>query len=94
MNKVYSSSKSRKGKLPWELPEVKRSFNGTIFSQRFLSITIDEIHEFRNMGMKYFGALGVLRQGVLKFGLTGTPLLTSPKARIGFFCLNWFQLIW
>jgi len=50
-----------------------------MFHQRYLTVTIDEMHELRNPGVKYFGALRLFQQAIFRFGLTGTPLLTSPR---------------
>jgi hypothetical protein len=76
-------SKLDKGKRPWELPRPKRlNTEGTVFHQRFLTITLDEMHTLRNLGIKYFAGLRLFHQGVVKLGLTGTPLLTSPRVRL------------
>jgi hypothetical protein len=86
MQQVYLS-KQRKGSDPWDLPDQKPGCDteGTIFSHRYLSITIDEVHAMRNTGVKYFSALRIFKQGVLKLALTATPLLTAPKVRIFFY---------
>lgn len=78
MNHVYSSRVTNR-QWPWELPKQKRHTEGTIFHQKFLSITIDEIHEMRTLGTRHYAALRIMQQGTLKLGLTGTPLQTSPK---------------
>jgi len=52
---------------------------GSLFDQHYLTVTIDEIHELRNPGVKHFAALRLFQQALVRFGLTGTPLLTVPK---------------
>jgi hypothetical protein len=66
-------------KKPSELPERTRSLEGTLFSQNYLTVSLDEAHEMRNLGPKYYSALTALKQGRIKLALTATPLLTSPK---------------
>jgi hypothetical protein len=48
-------------------------------------VTIDEVHEMRNVGVKYYAALRVMQQGMIKLALTATPLLTAPKVSIWIF---------
>jgi hypothetical protein len=75
-------SKLEKGQRPWELPRKKRaSMEGTLFGLRWFVVIIDELHIFRNPGTKYFGVMRIFEQGVVKLGLTGTPLLTATKVR-------------
>lgn len=78
MSKAYRSKLS-KGKRPWELPPKKGSLDNTLFEQRFLSVSVDEIHQMRNPGTKHFGVLRIFQQAILKLAMTGTPLLTGPK---------------
>jgi hypothetical protein len=52
----------------------------TLFGQEYLSIVVDEAHNFRNHGPKHFAALAILEKAVVRLPLTGTPLQTSPKA--------------
>lgn len=66
-------------KKPSQLPEPTRSLEGTLFNQKYLTVLLDEAHEMRNLGPKYFSALRALKQGGIKLALTATPLLTSPK---------------
>jgi hypothetical protein len=77
---VYQA-KSVKGARPWQLPnkKLKGTENGTVFSQRFLSVTFDEVHNVRNLGPKHYSCLRVFQQGIVKLALTATPLLTGPK---------------
>jgi hypothetical protein len=79
MQRIYLS-KQKKPAQPWDLPPAKKPDpEGTIFSQRFLTVVIDEVHEMRNLGLKYFSGLRLFKQGDLKLALTATPLLTAPK---------------
>lgn len=55
------------------------SLDGTIFNGRYLSALLDEGHEMRNIGVKYYAALRALMQASIKVVLTATPLLTSPR---------------
>jgi hypothetical protein len=80
MQRMYQS-KAGKGKRPWELPVMKVGMTeGTVFHQRFLTVTVNEMHEMCNIGVKYYAALHIFQQAEVKLGLTATPLLTSPKA--------------
>jgi superfamily II DNA or RNA helicase len=77
---LIHQSRAAKGKRPWEFPPMKCSTTeGTIFHQKFLTVTIDEMHDLRNIGIKYYGAMRIFQQAKVKLGLTATPLLTSPK---------------
>ncbi|KAM6490053.1 P-loop containing nucleoside triphosphate hydrolase protein [Amanita muscaria] len=78
MKRVYENE-ARKGQRPWEYPDQKRSLDGSVFSQRFLTVVIDEAHEMRNMGNKHWATLRILEQATVRLILTATPLLTSPK---------------
>ncbi|KAF5343804.1 hypothetical protein D9758_016217 [Tetrapyrgos nigripes] len=80
----YSSvfqAKAAKSKAPWELPARKPggTLDGTIFAQEFLSVTVDEIHEMRNVNAKHYSVLALFNRSNVRIGLTGTPLLTAPK---------------
>lgn len=78
MNLVYQS-KAGKGKRPWDLPAQKGTTEGTLFHQRYLTVVIDEMHEMRNLGPRYYSGLRLFKQATVRLGLTGTPLLTAPK---------------
>jgi hypothetical protein len=78
MQRIYRA-KAEKSAMPWELPPRKQSEEGTIFAQTFLTVTLDEGHEMRNLGVKYYSALRIFKQAKLKVILTGTPLVTAPK---------------
>jgi TATA-binding protein-associated factor len=85
MQRLYQP-KQKKGANAWDLPPLKgpedrSKLEGTLFGHRYLTVTIDEVHEMRNLGMKHFSALRVLLQGALRLALTATPLLTAPKVR-------------
>ncbi|KAF8869930.1 SNF2 family N-terminal domain-containing protein [Infundibulicybe gibba] len=76
--RVYHSRVVGK-KSPWTLPQKHSPTDGTVFHQRFLTVTIDEAHGMRNIGLKYHAALRILQQASVKLVMTGTPLLTSVK---------------
>lgn len=65
--------------LPWDPPQRRptASFNKTLYGHKYLSITVDEGHHFRNPGMKHMGALTLLQRAQLRFVMSGTPLQTS-----------------
>ncbi|KAF5331786.1 hypothetical protein D9758_018091 [Tetrapyrgos nigripes] len=74
-------TKADKTQRPWELPkQFVRSLDKTIFGQEFLTVTVDEMHLFRNLGARYYSVLALMQKAYVKLGLTGTPLHTSPKA--------------
>ncbi|KAF9061747.1 hypothetical protein BDP27DRAFT_1452086 [Rhodocollybia butyracea] len=66
-------------KKPSELPQRTRELKETLYHQEYLTVSLDEAHEMRNLGPKYYSALTALKQGRIKLALTATPLLTSPK---------------
>jgi len=57
--------------------------NSTLFSQKYLSLVLDEAHEFRNIGAKHSAALAIVGQATLPLIMTATPLLTSTKVYLG-----------
>ncbi|THU90177.1 hypothetical protein K435DRAFT_864524 [Dendrothele bispora CBS 962.96] len=75
---VFKNKTSRSAS-PWQLPDRKRKTEGTIFHQKFLSVSVDEMHLMRNVGIRHWSVLALLEQTTVKIGLTATPLLTSPK---------------
>lgn len=83
MQRIYDTKETKK-KRPWELPpaKIRSTVQGTVFGQRFLSVTLDEAHTARNLGLNYYASLRVFQQAVVKLALTGTPLLTGPKVTI------------
>ncbi|KAK7434927.1 hypothetical protein VKT23_019930 [Stygiomarasmius scandens] len=70
-----------RSKSPWKLPRLKvgASLEGTIFGQNFLSATLDEGHDMRNIGSKYYAALALFRRALLRLLPTATPLQTAPQ---------------
>ncbi|THV02122.1 hypothetical protein K435DRAFT_853107 [Dendrothele bispora CBS 962.96] len=73
-------SKQDKGKDPWILPRrLSKPLDGMISEQQFLTVAIDELHQVKNIGTKYFSALALAKQASVTLGLTGTPLMTAPK---------------
>ncbi|THU81192.1 hypothetical protein K435DRAFT_809279 [Dendrothele bispora CBS 962.96] len=47
--------------------------------KRFLTVNIDEAHEMRNVGVKYYAAMALCQKAQVKIAMTGTPLLMAPK---------------
>ncbi|KAF8500014.1 P-loop containing nucleoside triphosphate hydrolase protein [Hysterangium stoloniferum] len=75
-------SRPERGKRSWELPNQKSSattYDRTLFSQDWLTVSLDEAHEMRSIGVKYYSAFALFKQAVVKMTLTGTPLQTSPR---------------
>jgi hypothetical protein len=69
-----------RGSRPWELPERKAATTKrTLFDLKYLVVIIDEAHELRNIGTKYYAGLKLLQQATVKILLTGTPLHTGFK---------------
>lgn len=74
--------------MPWSAPiarsdheqKVKRS----LFGQKYLSVTLDEAHEFRNVGTKHASALLILSLAKIGLIMTATPLQTSTKVCVAF----------
>ncbi|KAF9470773.1 hypothetical protein BDN70DRAFT_939435 [Pholiota conissans] len=70
--------------LPWDIPpllplKLRPDITKTLFGQSFLSVIIDEAHNFRNHGPKSCAALALLKNTIVRVILTGTPLQTSTK---------------
>jgi superfamily II DNA or RNA helicase len=65
----------------------------TLFQLKFLSVIIDEAHEFRNVGPKHSSALEILQNATIRMLMTATPLQTSTKVRSNqiFYCLLYVQ---
>lgn len=81
---LYQPPKKEHGDLPWTMPSllprmVRADITKTLFGQRYLSVVIDEAHNFRNHGPKHFAALAILDKAVIRLPLTGTPLQTATK---------------
>jgi hypothetical protein len=73
-------------KRPWEIPPLKArsTVKGSIFGQDFLSITQDESHHSRNLGLSFLAAFRMFQQGIIKLALTATPLHTGHKVWVLF----------
>ncbi|KAJ3566666.1 hypothetical protein NP233_g6855 [Leucocoprinus birnbaumii] len=73
--------KPRKGALPWDIAPQKKNakFSDSLLGQWFLTVTIDEAHHMRNLGIKHSAALRLLQQSTLRLIMTATPLHTSSK---------------
>lgn len=70
-----------RGALPWETPpflapKFRAEISNTLFCQDYLSITLDEAHNFRNHGTKHSAALTILSRASLRLIATATPLQT------------------
>lgn len=73
------SAGGRQG-VPWELPSrksVKLEESSTLFSQRYLSLVIDEGHLLRNIGPRHLAALGLGDQSLVRLILSATPIHTK-----------------
>ena len=72
------------GPLPWALPPLlplahRADASKTLFGQNFLTVTLDEAHNFRNYGAKHTAALAILDQSIIRLILSATPLQTATK---------------
>jgi hypothetical protein len=83
---LYSWAKPSSNGLPWAkpnpLPGHEAAVKKTLFGQRYLSITLDEAHGFRNIGTKHASALLILSLAKIRLIMTATPLQTSTKVDI------------
>jgi hypothetical protein len=87
-NAVYFSKATAGGKkLPWTLPSrlpySDKTISKTLYSQSYLSVTVDEAHSFRNNGPRHSSILLLLEKAELRLILTATPLQTSTKVGSG-----------
>ena len=82
-NLLFTMQKPSSKILPWNRLKKRETYNqavkNTLFCLQFLSVTVDEAHEFRNMGPKLLGVLEILKLGTVRMILTATPLQTSTK---------------
>lgn len=83
-NALRSMKTKKHGSLPWALPPLlplihRADISKTLFGQDFLSITLDEAHNFRNYGAKHSAALAILDQSMIRLILSATPLQTATK---------------
>ncbi|KAF8808358.1 hypothetical protein BYT27DRAFT_7097080 [Phlegmacium glaucopus] len=82
-NAVFFSRANGPKRLPWTLPEKvphsARTISNTLYGQRYLTITVDEGHSFRNTGPRHSAILLLLDRAELRLILTATPLQTSNK---------------
>ena len=71
--------------MPWEMPPTLPGFKDNVklslFSQKYLTIVLDEAHEFRNLGPKHTAAFAILQQSAVRLVMTATPLQTSTRVR-------------
>jgi TATA-binding protein-associated factor len=51
----------------------------TLYGQKYLTITVDEAHNFRNTGPRHSSILLLLNKAEIRLILTATPLQTSTK---------------
>lgn len=83
---LYFAKPSSRSALPWAMPQplpgYTTNIKNTLYSQRYLSITIDEAHAFRNVGPKHLSVLALMNLGTIRFAMTATPLQTSTKVAI------------
>ncbi|TFK59812.1 hypothetical protein BDN72DRAFT_780239 [Pluteus cervinus] len=80
---LYVGGKQKSADKPWMRPERLPSYDvelkTTLFQLKFLSVVIDEAHEFRNLGTKHSAALVILGRSVMRMVMTATPLQTSTR---------------
>lgn len=81
--KLYSKDKEY-GTAPWTshnfFPSIEKSdIAKTLYGQYYLSVTLDEAHNFRNHGVKHSAALELLDNAVIRLVLSATPLQTATK---------------
>lgn len=53
----------------------------TIYDLEFLNVCVDEVHQMRNKGVRYWAILGIRDRAVMVVATTATPLHTSPKVQ-------------
>jgi hypothetical protein len=73
MQRIYDTKETKKNmKRPWELPplKIRSTTKGTVFGQSFLSVTLDEAHNARNLSLNYYASLRVFQQAIIKLALT------------------------
>ncbi|KAF5366181.1 hypothetical protein D9758_005658 [Tetrapyrgos nigripes] len=75
----FTFNKKPKSTLPWKLPSRKNPPPKSLFDLQFLTVTVDEAHEFQNLGVKHLAVLAAYAQARIRLALTATPLLTSTK---------------
>ncbi|KAF9470636.1 hypothetical protein BDN70DRAFT_901952, partial [Pholiota conissans] len=83
-NALHLKKPKKSGSLPWDpLPlrsaKHRPEISKTLFGQRYLSITLDEAHNFRNHGAKHSAALEILKLAIIRLILSATPLQTATK---------------
>lgn len=86
---LFRQVKSSSKELPWRKPTPVIGYDSivgrTLFGLDFLSVTIDEAHEFRNVGAKHSAALAIVERAKVRLIMTATPLQTSTKVRSQYF---------
>jgi len=51
----------------------------TLFGRKYLTVIVDEGHEFRNVGPKHTAAFSIMTLAAVRLVMTATPLQTSTK---------------
>ena len=86
-NGGFFSKANGSNKLPWALPDrlpnSEDKISKTLYSQKYLTITVDEAHTYRNSGPRHSSILLLLNRAELRLILTATPLQTSTKVCTG-----------
>lgn len=91
---AFFASRTDKSRPPWELSTpVTDSLKGSIFGQKFLTVTVDEMHLMRNLGPMYYATLAIYNQATIRIGLTGTPLHTAPKVSFLHVCFGGLYIV-
>lgn len=79
-SKLFKARQSKHGQLPWAPRPHKSGFDNmvkeTLYGQQYLSITLDEGHEFRK-NTKHAAALALVELARIRLIATATPLQTS-----------------
>ena len=83
-NLLYSTAaEDQRDKLPWDKPTKLSGFLenvlSTLFNRKYLTVILDEGHEFRNVGPKHTAAFSIMTLATVQLVMTATPLQTLTK---------------
>lgn len=87
--KVFDTRKGSKGHNTNKASDEKRHVKNRVAEKnslwadgrKFLTVVVDEAHEFRNLTANFYSLLEVTKSAHVPLLLTATPLYTSPKVR-------------
>ncbi|KAG6883167.1 hypothetical protein C0993_007539 [Termitomyces sp. T159_Od127] len=73
--------KKKKNAMPWDMPPQKSSadLSLTLLGHQYLTVVVDEAHNFRNPGKKHLAILRILENACVRLPMTATPLYTGPR---------------